>query len=58
MNSSKYHRLKSFHPFFKIYIQKCNYFFGVYQNCLVDKVPIAYTIVEIFVKCFINRFAN
>lgn len=55
MSSSKYHRLNSFHAFFKLYIQKCNYFLVFIK---LFSWQGAYTIVEIFFKCFINRFDN
>lgn len=56
MSSSKYHRLNSFHPFFKIYIYKSVTTFWCLSKLFSWQG--AYTIVEIFFKHFMNRFDN
>lgn len=56
MSSSKYHRLNSFHPFFKVYIYKSVTTFWCLSKLFSWQG--AYTIVEIFFKCFMNRFEN
>lgn len=55
MSSSKYHRLNSFHPFFN-YIYKSVTTFWCLSKLFSWQG--AYTIVEIFFKCFMNRFEN